>query len=806
MTPCGMKGTTTVNTLSQQHLATPSEHARALLSAALDPTGYICIVGLKTKAGAPPVQTFFKPGAYQNAIAEAMRLSGIGYDAYFGTSTYATPDNRTAANVHVCKVFKLDLDVCADALDKKYASKKDAVASLIDFCAETGLPMPVLVDSGGGVHCYWIMAEALTPDEGRLYSEKLKAITIGHSMKTDITITADIARILRVPDTLNYKKAVARPVVLRSEVDVHDTDMLLDLIDAAYTTVGAPVAVPEMPSMLGGMAVPAHLRNVQLDDTTRSLLTGKPKSFAVLVDRCMTGTGCNQMRDIYERQAEQDEPRWHAGLSIAWFCTDGEEAVHTLSNQHPEYDPNATIVKAQRAPGPRTCDWFQSNYPKLCEGCQHRGKVASPIVLGIVDGAPVTNASGTTHDDAAVIAQLAALSKADYDRARTKAAKELGVRTATLDEMVAAARAARQEASNLPFVDVEPWDDAVDVAALLDEISETVRRYIVCEKEVADAAALWAAMTWVVDALQIAPLAVVTAPEKRCGKSELRRLMAKFVHRPLEADGMSASVLFRGFDLWKPTLLVDEYDTFVQDDEDLRGIFNAGHQRGGCIWRCIGEDHEPKRFEVFGPKLLAGIGKLPGTMMDRAIIFELRRKLAHERVERLRYADSAAFDVLRRKLARFGQDHIETVRAARPSLPDALNDRQQDNWESLLAIADIAGRGWSEPARAAALKLSAGKEDAISMATELLADIREIFAEKKMNAIFSYQLVYALCRDERRWCTHNRGGNITAAQVARILKGYGIGPKSMRIDLENAKGYAKEQFTDAWERYLPPTP
>jgi Protein of unknown function (DUF3631) len=789
-----------MNAVVDQTNLSVSSAALDLLSAALDPSGYIVIVGLKE--GSPPIQRFFVPGDYQGAVAEAMTLSGRKYNAYFATSTYLNNKSREAKNANAVRTFKLDLDVAIDDA-RKYPSKSAAVGALAHFCTRHAIPVPVLVDSGHGVHAYWPLTEALTTDDGKLYSEKLKTVCIAKGLLMDVTVPGDIARILRVPGTMNYKHDVMpRPVKLKSAVVAFDVDAMLDLIDGLHESSALPEITQQAPELLAGVQLPAHLRGVQIDKTTRGLLEGKPKLFVRLLERSIAGTGCAQIANMFQHQAQQDEPRWHAGLSVAYFCNDGEEAIHTLSSRHPEYDYGGTQFKAQRSPGPRTCSWFKANYMTLCEGCQHDGKITSPIQLAM----EAEQANESSNDDNAVIARLAGLSRIEYDRVRVAEAKKLRIRTSVLDAQVNEARDQRQDKSNSPFVEVEPCDEPINLASLLTDISLTIRRFIVCDKEIADAGALWAAMTWVVDALKIAPLAVVTAPEKRCGKSEFRRLMAKFVRRPLEADGMSASVLFRGFDLWKPTLLVDEFDTFVADDEDLRGIFNAGHQRGGCIWRCVGDDHEPKRFDVFGPKLLAGIGKLPETMMDRAIVFELRRKLPNEEVERLRYADETVFEALRRKLARFAEDNFEAIGASRPTLPDALNDRQQDNWETLLAVADLAGTGWSEIARAAALKLSAEKDDAMSMATELLTDVREIFVELGVDRIFSTRLVSALCRDDRRWSSHYRGMPITSVQVARILKGYGIGSKSMRIGQDNAKGYTKDQFTEAWTRYLPPAP
>lgn len=403
----------------------------------------------------------------------------------------------------------------------------------------------------------------------------------------------------------------------------------------------------------------------------------------------------------------------------------------------------------------------------------------------------------------AAVRKLALLRPHEYDRERLKEAKRLSVQQKTLDAAVREARTVRDDAAEMPFTLVDAWPEPIDLAGMLTEIAATVQRFIICEPETATAAALWVAMTWVIDVVQIAPLAVITAPEKRCGKSEFKRLLAKIVNRPLEADGMSASVLFRGYDLWKPTLLVDEFDTFVKDDEDLRGIFNAGHQRGGCVWRCVGDDHTPKRFDVFGAKALAGIGKLPDTMMDRAILLKLRRKLNNETVDRLRYAEERLFTDLQRRLARFAVDYSEAVRLARPNLPAALNDRAQDNWESLLAIADCAGGVWPEKARKAALTLSGEKVESKSIGVELLADIQEIFKTKQCNRISSADLINALCNDgEKPWAAYNRGFPITPRQVVTSLKEFGITSITIRIPGGTIKGYLKERFKDAFGRYL----
>jgi putative DNA primase/helicase len=195
---------------------------------------------------------------------------------------------------------------------------------------------------------------------------------------------------------------------------------------------------------------------------------------------------------------------------------------------------------------------------------------------------------------------------------------------------------------------------------------------------------------------------------------------------------------------------------------------------------------------------------LPDSTMSRAIVINLRRKLPHETVLRLRHAEPGLFDDLASKLARFADDHAQHVRCARPELPEALSDRAQDNWEPLLAIAECAGPEWVRRATAAALKLSGDASEAVSTGNELLADIRQAFESKQVEKIRTTELIDALAADdEQGWATYNRGKPITPRQLARLLEGYGIRPKTVRFGPHTPKGYDRSQFADAFARYLP---
>jgi putative DNA primase/helicase len=246
----------------------------------------------------------------------------------------------------------------------------------------------------------------------------------------------------------------------------------------------------------------------------------------------------------------------------------------------------------------------------------------------------------------------------------------------------------------------------------------------------------------------------------------------------------------------------------MRDNEELRGLLNCGHERDSAyIIRTVGENFTPTRFNVWGAKALAGIGHLADTIMDRSVTLELRRKLPHESVDRLRHAEPDLFAELSEKLARFAEDYQDAVRHARPEIPASLNDRAQDNWEPLLAIADVAGGEWPKLARQAAFKLSGVDSPTMTVGTELLSDIQEIFDTKGQDRISTADLITALCSDdEKTWATYNRGKQISPRQVARKLGEYGISSQTIRIGHSTAKGFLREWFDEAFSRYLAPPP
>ncbi|MBV6753020.1 DUF3631 domain-containing protein [Pseudomonas chlororaphis] len=392
-------------------------------------------------------------------------------------------------------------------------------------------------------------------------------------------------------------------------------------------------------------------------------------------------------------------------------------------------------------------------------------------------------------------------------RQQVKEAKVLSM--TDFDRLTAPNLEGKASANDGFFDEVESWPDPVDGAKLLEDIVAAIGQYVIADKETIRAAALWVTFTWLTDVVQVAPIANITAPEKRCGKTVMLSALGKLAYRPLQASDIATAALFRSIELWSPTLLIDEVDAFLRDNEEARGILNAGFTRDSAfVIRCVGDDHVPTKFRVWGGKALCGIGKIADTLADRSIPLRLRRKKPGETTGHLRHSDNATWERLRSRIARFADDNALAIGAARPAMIEGLNDRANDCWEPLLAIAEAAGGDWLRMARQAAVVLHGLENECQSVGVELLADIKAIFDEKHLSKIFSSHLLDALITDEEApWATWNRGKAMAPRQLKTKLAEFGITSKQVRIGYDTGKmGYERNDFVEVWDRYLSAKP
>jgi hypothetical protein len=349
-----------------------------------------------------------------------------------------------------------------------------------------------------------------------------------------------------------------------------------------------------------------------------------------------------------------------------------------------------------------------------------------------------------------------------------------------------------------------------DLATLLNSVKRVVRTFVVVSEAQQAAIALWVFHTWTFHASDATPYLSVTSADKRCGKSTLLEVLECLVVRPFKTGaGLSTAALTRLVARQPPpTLLLDEGDnTFKKEREyvaTVMAILNDGYRRGGKAVLCLPPGWKVGELSVFAPKAIAGIGDLPDTVADRSIPIRLVQRTREELIERNRErARKAAAAPVVDALRLLAQEYTDILTDARPDLPDELDDRAQDVWEPLLAIADAAGGDWPERARAAAVELMTGEErEDESTGARLLRDIRTVFDSKEEQRYKTADLIRELANIEESPWGDWRGKDITPQAVSKLLKPYRIKTMAVWVDGQTVRGYRREQFEEAWLRVL----
>jgi hypothetical protein len=300
-------------------------------------------------------------------LADVARLKTSNTNVYVSPLSFSG-HSRTADSAIYSRSLFIDLDV-GDSKGK-YESKKAAREALDKFLADVGLPAPVLVDSGTGIQAYWPLQDDVAVDAWRACAKKLKELCLSKGLKIDPTVTADAARLMRCPDTYNYKTDPPSPTsVLQKELYSYDFNEVKEFLRPEELTS----------NILKDNIFDGIERG--LDEDTAKIGENFKSSFSDLVMSSITDAGCAQIKNIVLNQKDISYSLWTAGLSVASHCSDAETAIHDMSNEHPGYNREATIAKAEEWLGPRTCEWFQGENPAGCEGCKFRGKIKSPIEL-----------------------------------------------------------------------------------------------------------------------------------------------------------------------------------------------------------------------------------------------------------------------------------------------------------------------------------------------------------------------------------------------------------------------------------------
>ncbi len=345
-------------------------HTIQFLDKVLGNTGKYCLfmTQKRTDGGNKRKQLFFDSVPKLAAYANLHRNNNV--NIYFALATFGN-ERRLASNVNQMRSFYLDLD-CGSG--KPFKDQTDALTQLKAFMERNKLPRPIIINSGYGIHCYWALEEPIGLEAWKETALHLKKLCNDQGFEADNSVTADAARVLRMPDTFNVKYDVA--------VKCHILPDKRGMNQITHLAFNNLLKVPDVPEPTLAVAETAK-RFLESNDR---LIGNKEAVFKTIAQKSLkTDKGCAQIKHRIVNQANMSEPEWRGVLSIAQFCSDRDTAIHKVSSKHPQYNYNETEEKANAIPKPHLCESLRldSDTPSLCDGCPHRGKIKSPISLGM---------------------------------------------------------------------------------------------------------------------------------------------------------------------------------------------------------------------------------------------------------------------------------------------------------------------------------------------------------------------------------------------------------------------------------------
>jgi hypothetical protein len=345
-------------------------------------------------------------------------------------------------------------------------------------------------------------------------------------------------------------------------------------------------------------------------------------------------------------------------------------------------------------------------------------------------------------------------------------------------------------------------------ARLLAAVESFVGRFVAYPSAEARVAhVLWVAHTHAMSTWESTPRIAFLSPEPGSGKTRALEVTEPLVPRPVHAVNTTPAYLFRKVSdpAGTPTILYDEIDTLfgprAKENEDVRGMLNAGHRKGAVAGRCVvkGREVSTEELPAYCAVALAGLDDLPDTLMSRSVVVRMRRRAPQESIEPWRHRLHAPEgEAIRDRLASW----TRSLRVGTwPAMPAGVEDRNADIWEALLAVADAAGGDWPKRARVAAVTLVTDAKAAVpSLGVRLLGDLKSVFGER--DRMFTEDVLAALVGlDEAPW-SDLRGKPLDARGLAFRLGKYGVHPRLVRDADQVFRGYTRADLADSWSRYV----
>jgi Protein of unknown function (DUF3631) len=341
-------------------------------------------------------------------------------------------------------------------------------------------------------------------------------------------------------------------------------------------------------------------------------------------------------------------------------------------------------------------------------------------------------------------------------------------------------------------------------ATVLDNIKTYIGRYVQVGADEMHVLALWVLHTWTFRGDMPTPLTTpylyIYSAERRSGKTRLLEVLETIIRNPLRAADVTSPVLFRAIESLNPTILLDEVDAIWSGakNEELRGVLNAGYKRGGFVYRV--ERFEPRQFNVFGPKALAGIDNamLPDTVRDRCMPIHMHRQAAGTSEAFYSYDVADSSEALLSEIEAWVSKNWPRISEShRPAAIDGIGDRAWEISMPLVMLANAFGAKVTADTRKAIKRLLTA-EEVLSPQAQLLSDIRDLFNGPEGA---KGTLPGAYITDKLNEAGTGAGG-WTGKLLASRLHPYGVKPTTVRHNNVVARGYRRKDFEPVWTAYL----
>lgn len=345
----------------------------------------------------------------------------------------------------------------------------------------------------------------------------------------------------------------------------------------------------------------------------------------------------------------------------------------------------------------------------------------------------------------------------------------------------------------------------INISEIADYVSQSLKDHVIFhDKSEADALTAWIVLTYFIEQMDIFPFVLITSPEPQCGKSTALRMLSAFVKNPQSASRITPAAIHRVIQRDQPTLLLDEADRFVLNNQELIGILNAGHARFDAHviinQKQTDGNWEPAEFSVWCAKAIAGIEVKDDTITSRSLVIRLRRKLISEPISRYTYDYPLKQHSVREQIEAWAAN-IQ-LSDFKPLELSGTTDRSTDNWIALGQIAQAMGNDWPDRIRHSfkVMEMNSPKtSDDIKV--EFLHDIQEVLDDHPHREIQSSALLNLLLnKEDSDWLNQNGGRAITQRWVAKTLSAYGVKP--LKRSMHNV--YVISELVSVFERYLPP--